>query len=388
MLTQQELHELHALASAYSGCEVLSVYLPMPFGGGEERPRDWGSCAEWGRVVPARRATLLPWGIAEQLGTLQERSGYQGDLARAALDAAIGQLACWWRRQVPDPSMAGVAAFVTTDGVIHAAPTAVALSPVAVWERGLHLAPLLREASLAPPAAALLLDARRVHLYRFDPPGVLQPLETLVALDDPDAVGTVGHVQAESRGVAMADGAGLHALAARHHLYDEALRRADEAAGPDGWIAIAGSPGSVAAASALVPGTQAWRTIELERFDVRASDAEVARALARAIAGREAQRDGEVVRELLEAHEARGRGVAGVEATRAAIAREAVATLLMSAGFVRDHPREADALLATAIAQGAAVREVAGAAGDSLDARAGGVAARLRYRTWRRTAPE
>jgi hypothetical protein len=244
----------------------------------------------------------------------------------------------------------------------------------------LHLAPLLREASLGPPAAALLLDAGRVHLYRFDPPGVLQPLDTLVALGDPDAVGAVGHVQAESRGAVAADEAGRFQLAARHYLYDEALRRADEAAGPEGWIAIAGSSGSVAAATALVPGTQAWRTIELDRFDVRSSDAEVARALGGAIARREAQRDRDVVRELLEEHGARGRGVAGVEATRAAIGREAVATLLLSARYVGAHPLEADALLGNALAQGATVREVAGVAGEELDLRAGGVAARLRYR--------
>jgi len=379
MLNQQELHALHVLASAYSGCDVLSVYLPMPTRDDASQGGARGSCAAWGRVMPHRRS-LLPWAVAEQLGALQAREGYRSEEGRRALDAAIGQLSCWWRRQLPDPSMAGVVAFVTLDGVVYAAATAVAVAPVAVWERGLHLAPLLREASLGPPAAALLLEARRVHLYRFDPPGVLQPLETLVALGEPNAVGAVGHVQAESRGTIVAEEAGRYQLAARHHLYDEALRRADEAAGPEGWIAIAGSSGSVAAASALVPRTQAWRTIELERFDVRSSDAEVARALGGAIARREAQRDGDVVRELLEEHGARARGVAGIEATRAAIARAAVATLLMSADYVRAHALEADTLLATALAQGAAVREVAGMAGWALDLRAGGVAARLRYR--------
>lgn len=383
MLNQQELHQLHVLATAYRGCDVLSVYLPMPSGDEDGRMGGDGPCAAWGRVMPHGRRSSLPRGVARLLEELQGREAFRGEDGGRALDASIGQLDCWWRRQAPDPSMAGIVAFVTKDGVIHAATTAVEVAPVAIWEQGLHLAPLLREASWGPPAAALLLDARRVHLYRFDPPGVLQPLHTLVALGDPDSIGAVGHMQAEARGPVVAQETGRYQLATRHHLYDEALRCADEAAGPEGWIAIAGSSGSVAAASALVPGAQAWRTIELERFDVRASDAEVARALGGAIARREAQRDKDVVRELLDEHGARGRGVAGVDATRAAITREAVATLLMSTRYVGAHPLEADALLGTALAQGATVREVAGVAGEELDLRAGGVAARLRYRVSR-----
>jgi hypothetical protein len=59
--------------------------------------------------------------------------------------------------------------------------------------------------------------------------------------------------------------------------------------------------------------------------------------------------------------------------------REDVADLFLSDAFVARHPTETDDLLHHAFRQGAHVHEVHGTAAATLDARAEGIVARLRY---------
>ena len=91
------------------------------------------------------------------------------------------------------------------------------------------------------------------------------------------------------------------------------------------------------------------------------------------------QLDTELVRGIIDEHGARGRGVAGLRATRAMLDREGVADLILSERFVELFPTDTDDLMRHAFSQGALVREVHGAAAEEIDERAEGVVARLRF---------
>jgi len=362
---------MRQLALTYRECDVLSVYFT---------PRSTLDDAG-GQAVHAR-----PWvhAVERELDNLRLQHVVASGEERLALDTALARFDEWRDAHAPEASAPGFVVFASTEGVLHAGVTAMPVRTGAVWQQGAHLAPLLRDVSLGPAAAVLVVDARRVHLHRFLAPGRLEPVEML-ATDTSSEVerrtgSALGPFHAGTRGGTATDQSERLHLAARHQLYDEAMRHADAIADPEGWIVIAGTARAVAAASAAVPRAHTWRTITLTPFDVNAADAEVARAVAGVVAAHEAQRDRDVVREILEAHGSRGRGVAGLAATRAAVARDGVATLLLSPRFVEQRPRDADALLAEALTRGATVRQIGGMAAEEADLRAEGVVARLRYR--------
>lgn len=376
MLSQRDLRQL---ALTYRECDVLSVYfIPRSdlhhAAGREERARPWVHAVE------------------RLLGTLRLHHVIAGDHERTALEAALARFDAWCSVHAPAANAPGFVVFVSTEGVLHADATVLPVRPGAFWQKGAHLAPLLGEVSLAPVAAVLVVDERHVHLHSFQAPGQLLPVETLAAGHSADAERRMGSALGALHAVthpathaathtgAATERLGPLRLAAAHHLHGEAMRRADAIADPAGWIVLAGSAGAVAAASAVVPRALAWRTITLTPFEANAAAPDMTRAVARVIAEHEARRDREVVREILAAHGSRGGGVAGLAATRTAVARDGVATLLLSQRFVEQRPQEADALLAEALARGASVRQIGGVAAREADLLADGVAARLRYR--------
>ena len=368
MLSQRDLQHL---ALTYRQCDVLSVYFTT-----RSDLDDAGGRA--GRVRPWEHV------VERELATLREHHVVAPGAERLALETALARFAQWREAHAPEANAPGFVVFASTEGVLHAGAMAVPVRTEAIWQKGAHLAPLVSEVSLGPAAAVLVVDARHAQLFRFQAPGDLEAVDVLEAETPADAErrmgASIGPFHAGTRGGTAADKADRLHLAARHELYDEAVRRADAVSAPEGWIVIAGSARAVAAASAVVPRALAWRTVTVTPFDVHAADPELARAVGRAVTEREAQRDREVVLEILEAHGSRGRGVAGLAATRAAVARDGVATLLLSQRFVEERPADADTLLAEALARGATVRQIGGMAAEEADLRADGVVARLRYR--------
>jgi Bacterial archaeo-eukaryotic release factor family 10 len=357
-------HELVALASQFRDESALTVYL---------------------RASVANPAQRNAWQVELDHAlepVLAAQAGASHD-ARAALDAAIARLNEWLTAEREALRAAGVVAVVSAERVLYARSTDLPVPTIARWGRGAYLAPLLRNASLGGASAVLLLDARHATLFRFVPPRRVERVEVREAASSDDFErrmgGAVGGFHMGTRGGTASDDAARLQLTERDRLFAEALSRAADVAEGDGWIVLAGTARSVAAARALLPAALEGRAISLERLDVHASEFEVAQAAAAAIQARESVRDREVVHDILEAHGARGRGVAGLSATRAMLERQGVADLVLSERFVAGHPDEADALLAQALGQGATIRQVQGDAAAEIDERAEGVAARLRY---------
>lgn len=356
--------DLTALATDYRERQVLTVYLHTTV----ENPAD---------------RNMWQAELDHALDALRERVKGASHTERTDLEKAIERLKEWVLSRSSALRIPGVVVIVSPDEVLYAAPTDTVVPNVATWSKGIHLAPLLRSASYGPPSAVLLLDGKNAQLFRYEPPRTVERLEKLTAKEDIDAErhmgAPTGSFHTGTRGSTASDETDRLRLAARQKLYADALEKAAAAAGKEGWLVLAGTIRAVAAAKQQVPPALAARMITADHVDVHASEFELAQAVAKAIAERELQRDREMVREILDEHGARGRGVAGLEATRALLEREGVADLVLSEQFVARHPEETDALVRAAIKQGGTVRQVNGEAAADVDAQGEGVVARLRY---------
>lgn len=356
--------DLTQLATDYRERRVLTVYLHTTAENPAERNM-WQ--AELDHALDALRARVKGESHAE----------------RSDLEKAIGLLRDWVISRSSALRIPGAVVIVSPDEVLYAAPTDTIVPNVATWGEGIHLAPLLRSASYGAPSAVLLVDARNAQLFRYEPPRAVERLEKLSTQEDIDAERNLGAPTGTfhrgTRGPTAADEAERLRLAASQRLYADAIQKAVGVAGKDGWLVLTGTTRAVAAARQQVPSPLQARTVVVERVDVHASDFELAQTVTKAIAEREMRRDREVVREILDEHGARGKGVAGLEATRALLERDGVADLFLSEKFVAGRPDVTDVLVRTAIGHGATVRQVNGEAAAEMDAHGEGVVARLRY---------
>jgi len=361
MLSHRDLMQL---AATFKDRQVLTVYLHATV----ENPADRH---QWQAELD------------HALRVLRDREQGASHAERSALDAAIETLREWLIAERATLRAPGVVAIVAPGEVLFSTPIDTAVPNVATWQKGMHVAPLLREVSLGAAAAVLMLDARNVHLYRFAPARHIERLESFAATAEPEVErhmgSAMGAFHTGTRGGTASDDVERQQLVARNQLFREAIDRAAEVAGREGWLVLGGTGRSVAAARALIPPALETRTISLEGLDVHATVAEVAHAVADATSARMGERDRELVRGIIDAFGARGRGVAGLKATRTMLEREGVADLILSERFVELFPQIADELLYTAFRQGAVVREVLGDAAAEIDERAEGVVARLRY---------
>ncbi|MCC6930700.1 MAG: hypothetical protein IT359_17050 [Gemmatimonadaceae bacterium] len=356
--------DLLQLAATFQGRQVLTVYLHATVENPADRHR-WE--AE----------------LTQALRSLRDRTASAPHADRMALDAAIEHLRSWMTAQRESLRAPGVLLVVDEREVVFFTPIDTVVPNLATWQQGVLLSPLLREVSLGVPAAVMMVDARHVHLYRFAPPRHLERLETLEARADVDVERHLGGANAAfhagTRGGTVADEMDRQHLAMRDRLFSEAMVRALEIAGKDGWLVVAGNARAVSAMRSAIPTSLAARTLSVDGLDLHSTPFEIAQAVAGVTMARLEQLDTELVREIIDEHGARGRGVAGLRATRAMLDRDGVADLILSERFVERFPADTDDLMRHAFSQGAQVREVHGAAAEEIDERAEGVVARLRF---------
>lgn len=361
MLSHRDLMQL---AATYQERQVLTVYLHTTVDNPADRNR-WQ--AELEQVLRA----------------LRDREAGASHADRVALDAAIDTLHQWLVAQRTTLRAPGVLAIVAPHEVLFSTPIDTAVPNGATWQTGIHVAPLLKEVSLGVDAAVLVVDARNAHLYRFTPPRHLEQLETLAADVEMDVERHLGGGNAKfhagTRGGTAAEEIDRQQMAARDRLFHDAMVRAVEVAGRDGWLVLGGNARAVAAARAVVPRTLEARTLMADGLDMHSTPFEIAQAVAAVTLEHEETRDTELVRGIIDDHGSRGRAVAGVRATRAMLDREGVADLILSERFVELFPTDTDDMVRHAFSQGAQVREVHGLAAQEIDQRAEGVVARLRY---------
>ena len=356
--------ELMQLAETFRDQQLLTVYLHTTVANPADRHR-WHAQLE------------------QALHALRGQTATASHAERSALEDAIRQLKAWLETPAAASHAPGLLVVVDAHEVRIALPLDTVVATLATWQRGVLLAPLLREVSRGESAAVMVADARRVHLYRFSPPRHIERLETLESHAELDVERHLGGANAGfhpgTRGGTASDEVDRHLLALRDRLYAEAIVRAHDVVGKEGWIVLAGNTRAVTALGALVPRPSAQRVLVVDGIDMHASPTEIAQAVAAVTVSRADQLDVELVRGLMEEQGTRGRAVAGLRATRAMLDREGVADLVLSERFVELYPADADDMLRHAFHQGALVREVHGAAALEIDERAEGVVARLRY---------
>src|ERR1019366_2273460 len=153
------------------------------------------------------------------------------------------------------------------------------------------------------------------------------------------------------------------------------------------WVAIGGADAAVARLAAALPESLADRTCIVTSLRPSASEADTRRlateALAAVRSGNQQRRVCEVVARAKE----KGRAVRGAERVAREMELGAVDLLVLSSAIPRERVEETEELVRTALAEGAQVEVVKGAAAAVLSVEAGGVAARLRFRPAATAAP-
>jgi len=355
---------LARLEERYRSAQVLSVYLP----GTAPNPAD-------------RRQWEVQF--ERELARVRDEMRQDSHDERISFERCVGHLRNWLMHK-PDPARSeGLLLIVAPEGVTEELPASTSIKPAVCWRVGAHLAPLLGAAALGPRGIVVVVDSRSARLMTFEPPATLAAVEELRAEPGVDVERHLGAPNGAfhpgTRGGTTADELERVRRIARDRMCAQAMTRAAELSGEEGWVVLAGSAKAVAAATRVTPPGLSRRVIPAIHVSPHIPLTELLPVVTTAIAERVAARDAADVRTILEAHGARGRGVAGLAATRISLEGERVADLLVTPHFVERHPVDADDLVRHALASGAQVRRVEGAAADEADARGEGVVARLRY---------
>jgi hypothetical protein len=317
--------------------------------------------------------------LERQLGEL--RKSLADNAERAAFDASAQHLHAALENQGAI-SGRGWVGFATADGLVYGEALPVTLPALVRWERGVVVAPYLRALKQTRPVAAALVDRRRARLFRFQH-GELQELNGLAAEGVEEVGAGTSKRAAVSSGIRGATATDL-AQRSADVAADRLRRRAEEAllgaAGGDGLLVVGGI------IEAATPLAGALETAAPGRVQVRPglhldmTPAELKEELRTAASDITGRLQGRVLNTVLDQARAGGRASLGKDETLKALDERRVDTLLLSRRLAGEHPDLADRCVGAAFEQGADVEELAGTAGERLDAEAGGIAARLRYR--------
>ncbi|MDP2958531.1 MAG: hypothetical protein Q8N53_19045 [Longimicrobiales bacterium] len=362
MLTREKLVELF---QELRSRDVLSVYV-------DADQRDPAQRDAWrvhldGEITRLRRSL-------EQLG--------EADLA--GFDAAWALVAERLRSD-GHSSMAkrGWVAFATPDRLWHADGVPAHMPHLVSWQRGLAAAPYVRALKQERPVTVVLVDGRRARVFE-QVEGAIVEIKGIVANADLGDLGDVGMSKSSSRtsgvrGETSTDQANRLREVAAERLRKELADLIGARVGADGIVVVGGPTEASKKLLALLPRKLGDRVAEWPSLHLEMSSAEV-REEVRAAAGDLRERGHQaLVAAVMDAARAGGRGTLGRQDTLAALEAMSVDTLLLSRGFIQEHPGIADHAVGLAFVQGADVEEVSGAVAEVLDGEGAGIAARLRF---------
>jgi len=360
MLTQTQLAELYRSLGAE---RVLSVYID-------------GTATD-----PAKRLWRLQLDNSlTDLRTWLEGSPHdeREQFARSEefLQQALGRL-------VAGVGAPGWAAFITKDGVRDAQHLPVPVSTLAVWSSGPCLAPYMRALKESRPVLVAVADARKADLYEYR----LGQLERLESVHSHHTIRDPYHMSAPSRqgfhtgtrGTPGRDSAQRSQLAGRDRMLAETVDRIIDLAGKESWILLGGIKREVAQLAKDLAPALPNRVLDLDSFDVHASEAEIAEAARTGASTLRDDFDARRIEELAGLAAAHGLGVMGPGDTRTALAQASVRELYFTHRYLLDHASETEEAIRSALDQDASVEEVSGRAAALLDEH-GGLAAGLRFR--------
>jgi hypothetical protein len=361
MLTAADIQQL---VRELSGTNVLSVYL-------ETRVTD-----------PAMREVWRPaltTALRDAAARVPEQEMAEFERAKAEVLDAVPPLGGTWGAE-------GWMAFVTADGPRYTGELPTRVPTLAVWRKGPLVAPYMRVLKEHRPVIVALVDSRSARVYRYGW-GSLEELPEM-GLTVADDVETELPSGADRGGGASypapRSATGSEQASRRQSVNFERLAgllgaRLAELAADDGWILIGGTPEPSRLAGAMLPARVADRATVMETLEHDATAKEIAEAAQRTATQLRAAHGRAILTPLLEDAGAGGRAASSLPSTQRALRAHAVDLLVVTPTFVRTDAEEAEEVVRTALLQGADVEVLSADAADDLDARAGGIAARLRF---------
>ncbi len=280
-------------------------------------------------------------------------------------------------------SKRGWVAFATPDRVWHAGGVPAHMPSVVAWQRGIRAAPYVRALKQERPVLVVLVDGRRARLFEHVE-GSITEVEGLFADTDVGDLSDVGVRQGSgrasgARGASSTDqGQRLREVAAER-LRKELADFIDQRSREDGIVVLGGTGDAVKRLMTLLPRSLEGRVAQRASLHLEMSPAEVREEIRSAAGDLSEQGHLSLVAGVADAARAGGKGALGPDETLKALEGRQVDTLLLSRGFIQEHPVAADQAVGLAFSQGADVEELSGEAGGRLDQEGLGIAARLRF---------
>jgi hypothetical protein len=279
-------------------------------------------------------------------------------------------------------SAPGWVAFATPNGVRYAADLPVKPIPLAVWGDGPVVAPFTRAMKQLRPVIVAMVESRSAQIHRYAM-GRLEMLEELTAPDEEAGSEKAGSFRGAStpaaRGAVGTETAQRRRQASFQRMAVQLGERLQEFAGDDGWVLLGGTTEWAHHAHETVAKLFPGRIMVSPTLHHGATGADIVRQAKDAASELRGTQGRVLVRQILDRAGGNARGAAGVPAVQRALRATAVDLLLVSPEFIRLHEPEAEAMVRSALAQGADVEAPSGDAAEELDRAAQGVAARLRF---------
>jgi hypothetical protein len=325
------------------------------------------------------------WRIRLEHEVSRRRKELDGDVGeRRRFEEAWGRL----REQLDDfgsfGSEKGWVGFATPDQVWYAENVPVPLTDGVFWNEGIRVAPYVRGLKHERPVVAVLIDSRRARIFRYQAGGVTEVEDCRADTFMGDLTDVNVSKRAEARTGVRGQTGTEKAQRALDTSFDRMLSHvvhsATELVEPHGFLVLGGVSEAVAAAQQTFPKSTQPRTLEVPSLHLSMSESEVKEAIQAAASNLHQRYQEALLDQVVEAGRSGGRACLGRDETERALREMRVDTLLLSRTFIRDEPDLADRCVGAALAQDAAVEELSDEGAARLDAEAGGVGARLRYR--------
>lgn len=326
------------------------------------------------------------WRAALAAALQPVRNAITDDAEREEFDRAARYLDDPWPPLEGVWGMKGWVAFITPEGVRYSGSLPVQPPTLAAWRNGPVITPYLRAFKQHRPVIIALVDSRSARIYRYAL-GELQELPDMAlsvpesaepgAPERPPSKGGPSHPG--PRGTVDTEALQKRKVANFHRLGTALASRLVDLAGDDGWIVIGGTREWARHAGDLIPTSHASRLMVSPTLEHNAHETEIAETAKHAASDLRSQQGHELINRILERSCDGGRGASGVPAVQRALVANAVDLLVVSPTFLNRTDIDVEDLVRTALARGADIEVLSGSASEELDARAGGVAARLRF---------
>ena len=275
-------------------------------------------------------------------------------------------------------------AFASADRLWYAETVAVRMPDLVRWDEGIAIAPYVRGLKQERAVVVALVDSQHARLFLYRD-GAVQELEDLRAdtfVGDLTDSGSSKRsaVHTGTRGETSTDAGQRLLEVASERMVKELVKEVMHNVGDHGFVVVGGTPEMSAWVRDALPKQLEGRVLIDPTFHIAMRDVEVRQAVGAAASELTKRWQVDEVTAVFNQARAHARGAMGYEETERALQEMRVDTLLVSRTRTRDQPEEADRLIGLAFAGAAHVEEVAGSAGERLDAEAEGIAARLRFR--------